>query len=131
MTTTNEHNSARPRLMMRLGRNRLDLVSLDPANNERPIDYQPYSVNAGISMAANLREALRTCEILQYSYQRVIAMVDAQVLMVPVDLYNEAQKETLYHSPLTTHHSDYPRYRNTRSELRGALPYQPRLETGH
>ena len=102
--------------MMRLGRNRLDLVSLDPANNERPIDYQPYSVNAGISMAANLREALRTCEILQYSYQRVIAMVDAQVLMVPVDLYNEAQKETLYqhafpssltthHSPLTTHHS--------------------------
>lgn len=108
--------------MMRLGRNRLDLVSLDPANNERPIDYQPYSVNAGISMAANLREALRTCEILQYSYQRVIAMVDAQVLMVPVDLYNEAQKETLYQHAFPSSLNTQPSTPNAPTILDTVIP---------
>ncbi|MBQ8656049.1 MAG: DUF3822 family protein [Prevotella sp.] len=96
MTTTNEQFSTRPKLLIRLSRGRLDLVSLDAANTERPIDYQPYSVNSGISMAANLREALRTAELLQHTYQRVMVMVNAQPLMVPVDLYDETQKELLY-----------------------------------
>ena len=107
MTTTNEHFAARTKLLMRLGRGRLDLVSLDTASRERPIDYQPYGVNSGISMAANLREALRTNELLQTAHQRVMVMVSTQALTVPVDLYDETQKELLMrHAFPSMQHTD-------------------------
>ena len=91
----------------------MSFTSVNAVNPEHPVTYQPYDVKAGISMAANLREAFRTVLMLSNSPQdqRVMVMVDSPVLMVPIDLYEEQDKDTLYghafpdHSPLTTHHS--------------------------
>lgn len=84
------------KLIIRLSRNRLSFTVVNTVNTDQPVHFEPYDVKNGISMAANLREAFRTIPLLADSYQRVMIMVDAPVLMVPVDLYQEEDKEMLY-----------------------------------
>ena len=105
------------KLIIRLSRVALDFTVINTANVEEPITFMPYDVKPGISMAANLREAFRNLPLLSATYQRIMVMIDSPVLMVPVNLYDEKEQETLYyhsfpssspdshHSPLTTHHS--------------------------
>lgn len=96
------------KLIIRISRTSMSFTTVNADNPEHPVTYQPYVVKAGISMAANMREALRTVLLLSNDTQgqRVMVMVDAPVLMVPIDLYEEQEKETLYyhafpdHSPL-------------------------------
>ncbi len=93
---TNER-SINVKLIVRTSRNKLAFAVVNTANAEQPVSYCPYDVKNGITMAANLREAFRTVPLLQDSYQRVVVAVDAPVLMVPVDLYQEQERETLYY----------------------------------
>ena len=48
------------KMIIRIGRNTLSFTMLDPTNQDRPFIYEPYIVKGGISMAANLREALKS-----------------------------------------------------------------------
>jgi len=66
--------------------------------------YEPYAVNSSISMAANLREALRSVPMLNDSYMRVQVMVDAPVLMVPASLFREEEQELLYEHTISGGH---------------------------
>lgn len=84
------------KLIIRLSHNGLSFTVVCPSNAESPVSYEAYDVKNGISMAANMREAFRTVSLLGEEYQRIQVLVDAPVLMVPVDLYQEQQKETLY-----------------------------------
>lgn len=59
-------------------------------------DFFPYVVKSGVSMAANLREAFKTSELLMNPPKRVRVVLDADVLMVPVESFHEEQAETLY-----------------------------------
>ena len=68
-------NSTR-RLVIRISRNSLSFSTTDGAQ----VIYEPYALKSSISMAANLREALRTVPMLSERYGRVLVMVDSPVL---------------------------------------------------
>lgn len=85
----------RPRLVIRITRQTLSFSAID-SKNEGQILFQPYTVKSGISMAANLREAFRTLDMLSGGWQRVLVMLDTPVLMVPAEEYNEEQSRLLY-----------------------------------
>ena len=84
------------KLIIRISKGSISFTTVDSTNMEQPVMFQPYNVKAGISIAANLREAFRTEPLLTGSYQRVMCIVDSPVLMVPVDLYQEGDRVTLY-----------------------------------
>lgn len=92
---TNER-SINVKLIIRTSRNKLVFAVVNTTNTERPVSYYPYDVKNGITMAANLREAFRTVPLLQESFLRVMVAVDSPVLLVPVDLYQEQDREALY-----------------------------------
>ena len=71
-------------------------LAFSTTNESNKIVYENYPLKSSISMAANLREALRTTPILSTPYQRVLVMVDSPVLMVPTDCFRESEQEQLY-----------------------------------
>ena len=58
--------------------------------------FVPYAINGGISMAANLREALRDDTLRLAKWRKVQVLLDSPVVMVPIDEYDEHSKELLY-----------------------------------
>lgn len=81
------------RLVIRISRRHLSFATIGGAEG---ITYSPYSLNGGISMAANLREALRFTDVLSTRYKKTTVMVDGNVMMVPVDFYREDEAEALF-----------------------------------
>ena len=69
--------------MIRLAQNTL---SVSTVNADATVDFLPYVVRSGISMAANMREAFKNEAILQKAYDKTVVMVESPVLMVPTDL---------------------------------------------
>ena len=82
------------RLIIRIASGSLAFSTTDENNK---IVYESYPLKSSISMAANLREALRTTPMLSTSYQRVLVMVDCPVLMVPTDCFHKSEQEQLYY----------------------------------
>ena len=85
------------RLIIRISKGRLSFATADGSD----VLYEDYALNSSISMAANLREALRTVPLLEESFERVLVMVDTYTLMVPANLFVEEESETLYHHAFT------------------------------
>lgn len=83
------------RLTMRVGKNSL-MFSVENDLSEGGIKVEKYEYNSGISIAANLRNALRTSPLLQTRYKAVLIAVDSPVMLVPVDECQEQDLETLY-----------------------------------
>ena len=81
---------------IRIGQKTLSFAVAEPTNLQQPITYTPYVVKSGISMAANLREAFKTTDLMQKG-SRVQVLVDAKPLLVPVEQFQEEQAEELYH----------------------------------
>lgn len=63
--------------------------------------YEPYSVKNGISMAANLREALKVLPFGLEHRRRALVLLDTPVVFVPADEFTEGTKETIYTNTLT------------------------------
>ena len=87
-------NISTQRLTIRIGRN--TLAMLMQHTNSEEILYEPYVVRSGVSMAANLREAFKTCDLLLQPPPRVRVVLDSDVLMVPVEQFDEQTMETMY-----------------------------------
>jgi hypothetical protein len=85
------------RLIIRISKGRLSFATADGSD----VLFEDYALNSSISMAANLREALRTVPLLEESFERVLVMVDTPTLMVPANLFAEEESETLYHHAFT------------------------------
>ena len=85
------------RLIIRISKGRLSFATADGSD----VLYEDYALNSSISMAANLREALRTVPLLEESFERVLVMVDTYTLMVPANLFVEEESEELYHPAFT------------------------------
>ena len=83
-------------LTIRVGKNTLSFSMIDAENPQQPIVYEPYVAKSGVSMAANLREAFKTVDILSEDIRRARVMVNSKVLMVPVEQFQEADVEMLY-----------------------------------
>ena len=60
------------------------------------IIFKPFTCRSGVSMAANLREAFKSEELLRTPTDRAQVLVDAQVLLVPIEEYRDDVMETLY-----------------------------------
>ena len=84
------------KLIMRIGRNTLSFTLPDPADKEHPLHYEPYVVKGGISMAANLREALKTATLLSADIKRVQVVIDTPPMLVPIEQFEEESINDLY-----------------------------------
>ena len=93
----NGQNIAKGRLTIRVGKNTLSFSMTDATNMEQPVVFEPYVVKSGVSMAANLREAFKTTDILAKDIRRVQVLVDSKALIVPVERFEESDAETLYY----------------------------------
>ena len=82
-------------LTIRVGNNTLSFMISDKANPEEPVMFEPYVVKSGISMAANLREAFKTFA-REIDFPAVRVLINAPVLMVPIEQFQEADAATLY-----------------------------------
>ena len=85
------------RLVIRISKGRLSFATADGSD----VLYEDYALNSSISMAANLREALRTLPLLEDDFERVLVMVDTPTLMVPTNLFVEEESEVIYHHAFT------------------------------
>ena len=96
---TNNDNTAKSkrRLVIRASRESLSFSTTE--GNE--VVFVSYPLNVSISIAANMREALRTEPLLAESYDRVLVLVDTAVLMVPVSIFREEDQEALYRHAFT------------------------------
>ena len=89
------HITPQQRLIIRISRNSLMFASINN-EGEGAISFYPYVLKSGISMAANLREAFRTEDILRESYSRILIMIDSPTLMVPLEEFREDAQQVLY-----------------------------------
>ena len=99
--------TAKPRITIRVGRNTLSfstVVLSDDGNTV--VNYEPYVVKSGISMAANLREAFKTSDMLALDTGKAQVLVDAPVLMIPVEIFEESSMADLYHHAILGHEHD-------------------------
>ena len=94
--TTNNISDKKLRLTIRICKDNMAFSVGDPQENGQLV-YEPYHMNAGISIAANLREAFHVSELLQSGYKRVLIELDAPVMLVPTDEYAGQDVEALYH----------------------------------
>ena len=82
------------RLTIRVGRGSLSFSCV--AENDVDVIYEPFVVKSGISMAANLREAFKQADLLLQAPPRVRVTIDSEVLLVPVENFNEKDIEALH-----------------------------------
>jgi hypothetical protein len=90
-------------LTMRVGRGTLSFATPDESGQ---VIFEPYVVKSGVSMAANLREAFKTADLLQNRPQRVRVVIDSPVLMVPVEVFDQDEMEELYDHAFTRNEQD-------------------------
>ena len=84
------------KLIMRIGRNTLSFTLPDPVDKEQPLRHEPYVVKGGISMAANLREALKTATLPSGNVKRVQVVIDTPSMLVPIEQFEEENINDLY-----------------------------------
>jgi hypothetical protein len=87
----------RQRLIIRISRDGIAFSTTE----EGAVRYERYPINSGISLAANMREALRTQLLLQDDYERVVVLIDSPVLCVPVAEFREEERDQLYYYSFT------------------------------
>lgn len=81
------------RITIRIGRNSLSFAA-QSENGEYV--YEPFVLKSGISLAANLRTAFKTSQLLDASSSEARVMVAGPTLMTPVELFNEEEIEQIY-----------------------------------
>ena len=86
------------RLTIRVGQSSLAFAYKKQDGNYA---FLPYNIKNGISMAANLREALKDENLNIGTWKKVLVLIDSPVVMVPIDEYNEQNKEVLYNYSIT------------------------------
>jgi len=80
-------------LTIRVGRSTMSFSKL---GDDGHVQFEPYVMKSGVSVAANLREAFKTASILLEAPQRVRLVIDSPTLMVPIEMFDEETMETMY-----------------------------------
>ena len=87
------------RLTVRIGQNSLCFAY--DREGKGDFVFVPYKAKNGISMAANLREALKDETLNIGKWRKVKVLIDSPVIMVPIDEYSDQNKEQLYNYTIT------------------------------
>ena len=90
-------NQGKGRIIIRIGRHHLSFSTIDMSQEENPITYEPYVVRSGISMAANMREALKEAELKEQGVRKAMVMVDVPMLLIPVEQFEETTMDEMFH----------------------------------
>lgn len=98
-------HTPQPRITIRVSKNSLSFSAID-SEAEHQVDFEPYNVKSGVSAAANLRQAFHESELLQRGYRNARLLIDSPVMLVPVEQFDEQQKEALYQYTFETVKSD-------------------------
>lgn len=106
MQETGNNIIQQKRITLRITKTNLSFAAVDNTAPEG-LRYEPYIVRSGISMPANLREAFIGDNMLSSDYKRAQVLIDSKVLMVPVEEFNEENKEELYRHAFTDVKNDY------------------------
>jgi len=99
-----ETGNAIKRLTIRIGRG--TMAMLTQVDDSSGIEYEPYVVKSGVSMAANLREAFKSSDLLLQAPPRVRVSLDSDVLMVPVEIFDEATMEQMHNHAFPRNEQD-------------------------
>ena len=86
-------NNDKKRLVIRIGRLS---ISFSTASDEQNVSMEIFTMNSSISVAANMREALRTVQLMKQTFSSTLVVVDATTALVPTDSFDEQRKETVY-----------------------------------
>jgi hypothetical protein len=89
-------NQRKGRIIIRIGQSHLSFSALDPMQADDPVTYEPYVMKSGISLSANLREALSEADLMQMDYKKAVALIDTPVLLIPIEQFEEDNVETMY-----------------------------------
>ena len=73
-----------PRITLRITENALAFAVIDNTVDSQVV-FEPYIVKSGISIAANLREAFKTSDLLSHSTPRAQVLLDTPVLLIPLE----------------------------------------------
>ena len=92
-----EQNQGAKKVFIRIGKYHLSFSTIDPMQVENPVTYEPYVVKSGISMAANMREALKGADLPSMGFRTALVLVDTQVLTVPVEQFEEKSIAKMYY----------------------------------
>ncbi|MCR4957502.1 MAG: DUF3822 family protein [Prevotella sp.] len=92
------------RLTIRIGRGTLAMLVQNTGSDD--IVYEPYVVRSGVSMAANLREAFKTSDLLLQAPPRVRVLLDSDVLMVPVEQFDEKSMADMHNHAFPRNEQD-------------------------
>ena len=84
------------KMTIRIGKNTLSFTMTDTTDKERPVIFEPYIVKGGISMTANLRVAFKTVNLMATDTRRVQVLVDTPSMLVPIEQFEEEDKEALF-----------------------------------
>lgn len=87
------------RLTIRVGENSLGFAYKNSEDNG--FVFLPYKIKNGISMAANLREALKDEEMNIGKWRKTMVLIDSPVIFIPIDEYTDQSKELLYNYSIT------------------------------
>lgn len=87
------------RLTIRIGAGSIDFAF--SKGEEGDFAFMPYKTKNGISMAANLREALKDETLHIGEWRKVMVLIDSPAVLVPIDEYAEQSKEVLYNYSVT------------------------------
>ena len=89
---------------MRIGR---DTLSFSKHLEDETVINEPFIVKSGVSMAANLREAFKSSELLAEAQGKVRVLIDTDVLMVPIELFEEATKEAMFYQAFPSRNQEF------------------------
>ena len=95
-------NQGKKQIVIRIGKHHLSFSSINLMQAENPITYEPYVMKSNMSVAANLREALKGAEMGQANVKRALVMVDAPILLMPVEHFEEQTMEDMYNYSFPT-----------------------------
>ncbi|MBR1503460.1 MAG: DUF3822 family protein [Prevotella sp.] len=106
------------KMIIRIGKNTLSFSLLDVTSQDQPVIYEPYVVKGGISMAANLREALKTVDLSAADTHRVQVLLDTTSTLVPIDDFEEEEIEVLLNQVFPTSQEPRTALFNVLSDLK-------------
>ena len=89
--------NSKERIVIRIGQHHLSFLSVNTDGTDQPINYEPYVVKSGMSMAANLREALKGAGLAKMGVNRAMVMIDTPALLVPVEIFEEEKMAVMYY----------------------------------
>lgn len=96
MQETGNSQIAKQKLTIRISSDAMSFCVFNPSHDDSLV-YEPYVNNSSISLAANLREAVKHVDILRNKYYRTTVSVNAPTLMIPDERFNETDAGTLFH----------------------------------